>query len=847
MAHAQRISQLAEGLVHSINGKTTDGASFKKSHERVIKGLKDQSHARTNQFDVNSKLEGLVEKFSVLNRDPLADALRDRLNELPETSKWLPEHLSLLLCLSDKPATKSDLDDIEGLPGPLATFTLTWEDILSDDPRREESIWDDIERGHHSSEDDLSLASESDEDGPTTKVDRDYASRLANQHLTRVDKEALSTLYTPENGSEPVPIEFSELEIVRETLCMLHGLPGRIYRISNDTGLVSIEQCAPFKASFSQMVLDDILGYFARIGGLMNTLRRWTRRTQRFAYLQSCQSAARTEVAAFGEALARLERQYISPQEPVIVSLPDLRSKVEAIARPLLVLSDGVQHVGQGPFDLLDALHREACVAKLTGDVVQFTMTSRILLAGVKTYLRPISTWIQAGQIDARDETFFVRERDPACHPGRIWEQRYDIRMLSNGQVSAPAFIQPLTAKIFSMGKSRAFLETLEANTKITQDRPLVHENSFEAFGAIDATCDELNPFAQVFSDALDSWVAQQGKDCTPSLCNKLLIEHRLLDTLSALESIFLSKNGRLLQDFADSLFWRMDSSLHWDDTFLISELAQGTLGTAQHVESANLTVHLVDSGGKDIVRPWSSIRALETLQMNYHLPWPLQNVTGCASALTYAKGFTFLLQVYRATCLLRQHCFTLRRRARSRAERSYRTSAQLKTHFMFVAFVDVLYAHIVHSARLSGRALHDDMRQAAGIDAMAQIWASHSATMATWLLVNDELQSIRERLVDLLVLCETFCDSSRVVHGDDGGGGGRAKMETPGAGDQSRSFGTAEDFAMSRDVSNALAVHGQFCERLASIVARLRGVQADGKSELEELAARLSWCMKAR
>lgn len=75
---------------------------------RVQLGLRTTSHTRTDQFAVAKQLEGLQEKFRILNRDELAEALQSQLVELEKTrNSWFPEILCLLLQLSDRPALLS--------------------------------------------------------------------------------------------------------------------------------------------------------------------------------------------------------------------------------------------------------------------------------------------------------------------------------------------------------------------------------------------------------------------------------------------------------------------------------------------------------------------------------------------------------------------------------------------------------------------------------------------------------------------------------------------------------------------------------------------------------------------
>lgn len=78
------------------------------------------------------------------NEDPLADALRERLDTIARLSvKLSPEILHLLLELSDKPVFKSRLRDLDFLkePEPDTGPALKWKDLIADDPELQGRLW----------------------------------------------------------------------------------------------------------------------------------------------------------------------------------------------------------------------------------------------------------------------------------------------------------------------------------------------------------------------------------------------------------------------------------------------------------------------------------------------------------------------------------------------------------------------------------------------------------------------------------------------------------------------------------------------------------------------------------
>ena len=191
MAHAARVSALADNLVASLLAIDKDDPIISQTRSAVAKGLRDNSHGRTNQFEVASRLEGLVEKFAVLDRDDLSDALQERLEELPTKGKWLPEILALFLSLSDRPVEKTAADALAKLhAAEHPDEQLTWEDIIADDPLDEPGIWDDIERGYHSSGDETGFGQDEDSGSePTTST----KASTVNEHDTEALAELLVT------------------------------------------------------------------------------------------------------------------------------------------------------------------------------------------------------------------------------------------------------------------------------------------------------------------------------------------------------------------------------------------------------------------------------------------------------------------------------------------------------------------------------------------------------------------------------------------------------------------------------------------------------------------------------
>ncbi|KAI9933142.1 hypothetical protein MW887_007613 [Aspergillus wentii] len=219
-----------------------DPSRFNSLKRRVEESFKSGQHGRTDQFAVARQLEGLQEKFQVLNKDELADALRSRLNELENhRSSWFPEILSLLIQLSDRPAQLSRVDRLEALKPPEAEKSLSWTELdASESAYNDDEIWQDVDYGAESSDDDVSsLPSETSVPRTfprsPTGPEEDYV--IPEELLFSGEDENLiasikavqfwkdeNTSVLPQPGELP-SLPITELQIIRETIFMLQGLP----------------------------------------------------------------------------------------------------------------------------------------------------------------------------------------------------------------------------------------------------------------------------------------------------------------------------------------------------------------------------------------------------------------------------------------------------------------------------------------------------------------------------------------------------------------------------------------------------------------------------------------------
>jgi gamma-tubulin complex component 5 len=757
MAHAARVSEIADNLVQSILGVNKDDPVIAQTRYAVSRGLRDASNARTNQFEVKSRLDGLVEKFAVLNRDDLSDALQERLEELPTESKWLPEILELFLSLSDRPVEKT-------APDALATLyaaehpdeQLTWEDIVADDPLDEPEIWDDVERGYHSSGDETRFDDDDFASDPTTSTQatsasEDTAETVASRYVTQPDYEGFDSIKRSASASKDTSLCVAELTVVRESLSMLRGLPTNIYDLDAGTGTIQIRPGVNV-TEVSRRVINDVSTQFAILGSKLQRLKRWAQSVQSRPYVNTCQAVAEEWLVEFGSHLSRLEERYVGGAVDTIVSSIEVLSEAHRVTRHMDSFAAIIARVPpRPPFALLDELYDCVCTSQLSGDDETFDLLSSMLFRATQTYLRPVATWVSSGTIAEGHTDFFVAENDTPCDPGDVWHSRYLLRQSDDGTPTAPRFLQSIVAEIFALGKAKMFLDQLSQES-VTSDG-IIGVDQILDFGSMCQQIEDcpLMPFSDLFNETLRGWVKSISTDVTPNLQTSLQDDHGLINLLAAMDSIYFSANGALFQSLVDSLFDRIHRApMGWFNNFLITEMVRETLGEASSVDPESLFVK-TDSSSKT-----SNItQALQSFTITYHIPWPLQNITRESSPQIHTKAFALLLQISYAYHILQSQTFHLRALSSTRIESTQNIAFHLR--HTFVVFATTLRTHITTVASVLQAEVRTAMLEAQTIDAMVAVYAAYKKRLETALLLSANLTPIREAMVSGLVCCEQF------------------------------------------------------------------------------------------
>ncbi|KAM0723585.1 hypothetical protein Q7P37_000572 [Cladosporium fusiforme] len=760
MAHAARVSELADNLIQSLLGIDKTHPSISQRRSTAAKGLRDNSYGRTNQFEVRDRLIGLVKKFAVLNRDDLSDALQSRLEELPTEGKWLPEILALFLSLSNRPVEKTPHGVLETLHAEQhPEEQLTWEEILADDPLDEPGIWDNIDRGYHSSGDETGFEDDVESEPTTstqaTTVNDDSVDTIAKSHVSQPDAKILEPVKQARRGQDHsletgIP-RASEITLIRESLSMLRGLPTDIYALDTLEGSISTRSNVAITTACGHTI-NDALTQFATLGNDLQALRRWARTEQSRPYIRTCQASTEQLLTGFGKELAVIEERYVGNSADVVVSLIEVLAKTQSLSRHLSHVASITGKSATGsPFALLDVLYDSSCAAQLIGDDEAFAVLTSILFEATQTYLRPVASWISNGSIPPEEHDFFVSDSGLDCRLGDLWHSKYVLRLSEGHKPSTPGFMQDSAAEIFALGKAKMFLDHLTRGF-VEVDQTITNKHSGPDFVNLRLQIEDspLLPFSELFHETVRHWISSISIDVTPNLKSSLLEQHGLLKMLAAIDAAYSAANGALFRDFSDSLFERiMRTPSNWPNGFLLTELARETLGESPSVEPESLSIE-VDSS---LPKPDSIAQALHAVHMTYHISWPTQNITREASPEIHSKAFVLLLQISHAYRILHPQKFTLRKLHSATTSRTLNTA--LKLRHSLLALTGTLRTHVATVFSVLNPSLRTTLLAAKDIDAMVVAYSAHKRRLETSLLLSPSLKPLQEALVSALALCE--------------------------------------------------------------------------------------------
>lgn len=828
MAFLASLTTQTEELVAAVTTvtATSNPSTFTALRDATLRALRNHNNLRTNQFEVESQLDGLTERFSVAGRDGLADALRGQRAALaqddddgqPLATKWTPDILHFLLELSDRPATHTGLlDDLEALvasrhvPEPPP---LRWEDIMREDgwaseEEAEEDDYDDYDDryGYEDEEgdDDDTTLSSIEADGHDQA--RTYRDLIATDAHTRDELAALlasvresqswrTARPQPKTTSDDDNVLVSELQIVRETLFMLQGLETTLF--GRDCVPADAYRLADVSVSMHTSLLASIAASGRRLLPLRRRAlaqhepthgRQKNDTTPSVPLLQVFQEAIRRRLHAFDQEVTAVQARFVTvPHDGCVVSVVAVLDGLQPSLQKLFALAavvqtlDAAERSNAHAFRYLEILFDATAVAQYEGDAALYEFLGTLFFECFQVYLRPIRAWMEEGVLDRHDKVFFVSggsggPTDAASVPlHQIWQGQYKLLRTTSGVLHAPRFLQPAASKIFTTGKSIVVLRHLgrdpqRASASATKDTATEPRLDFATVCPPDAA---MAPFAQLFGDAFERWIQSKHHAASATLQATLVGACGLGAALEALHRVYLMADGAAADAFASRVFHSLDTrNPRWLDRYTMTELMREAFG-----EGGVLSLVLdkkglrADSDDPAVAR--RSVRdGLARIRPTYRLAWPVQIVIPTESLAGYQSVFTLLLQIRRASALLSRHRLLDDDRGgdNSRGDHAL-PSGDRALYFTLRArllwFCNTLQSYLAtlviapRVERLRADLLRQDGQQTLDVDAMIAVHAQFVRSLVDEALLGAKLQPLHAGVLDLLDLALRLEDAHR-------------------------------------------------------------------------------------
>jgi gamma-tubulin complex component 5 len=711
---------------------------------QFARGIRHHNFGRTNQFEVEERLIGLEEKFQVLNYDDLSDDLRQqRIELLQHQQQWVPDVLDFLLRMSMHPMSGDDpINDADEVD--LTEAPLTWADIERDDPiDRRDRMWRQPEYSDLSSDDDPIVSSPATTPESTKARYKRHRADDPQPVWTTPQSQALGKLVMPLSGpDESRRVQnLSEIHIIRETLFMLQGLPARLF--SSESGI--LKRRADMDGSvISERSLDSMLSRAVTIAEDAALVRGWTFPGQRLPHINALEDSFSSVIESFDSFLALCQEGALRARhQGGVCSLLHTLEAVHEHATPILTVANFISAVySRNELALLDVLFEHTIKLEQIGAFTAFKTMSQALLRSMTVFMAPIMSWIACGTIEDGTSQHSVTRVPDQQDKSRLWHGWFSPINQDHG---LPALMEPFASRIFVAGKTAAFAGALRP-AKSSE----IPEIDFTKFFPGDAHI-SLLPFASSLLAGIEDCVNMHLESNTERLKISLEQDCKLPLTLSALSHIYLAGAPYVTSVLDAELFRRLDRAApSWNDRFVVCDLIEEACQHLGTIDMGRISVQSEEIPRSRLLRERRSVKVLESLAIDYTLPWPIANILSTNSIASYRRVALLLLQIRRARYVLERHGFiNLRKAAKPRklAEAIYSN---------LIVFINILEAHLMHCVvQPLTEAMHTRLKGT--VDEMIAIHKSYTDALERSCLLAKNLKVVRETLMQMLDLCLDF------------------------------------------------------------------------------------------
>lgn len=234
---------------------------------------------------------------------------------------------------------------------------------------------------------------------------------------------------------------------------------------------------------------------------------------------------------------------------------------------------------------------------------------------------------------------------------------------------------------------------------------------------------------------------------------------------LSAMEDLFLMRQGDALSRFVDVLFARMDNKQAWSDFHFLNRAFRDVVEASSHKWINASLVRFSHRGSKDksITR---TVRAIDGLLLEYAVPFPLAYIFGPRVMQAYSSIFSFILQIRRAKSVLERIL------VRGAVANMSHVGSELKVFYAlrsklswFVnTLLDFVATNVLHSQLLS---FHEAFRQAKSLNDMIHLHDDHLTKIQSRCLLQQNTSPFQRAIISILDMALHFSDYFVAFAGD--------------------------------------------------------------------------------
>ena len=759
MASTTALNGTLEQLALSfIPGKAS---TSRKAKDSFVRQVRHHTYARTNQFEIEEKLNGLEEKFQILNHDDLSDRLYDLRAELRQHDrKSLPDVLDLLLLLSRHPLNHNRLFESPKNRQINSVPALNWAEIEADDPiDRNDQIWKIQSYSDLSSEED-DLISSSTATSPS-RVESDKIDTENEHDMNNLAPHEAVPVHLAERlkcgqfwRRSDDEHRITELQAIREVLFMFQGLPTTLFMMTTDS-------IRPKEGYHLEHVSQEIFKHFlqsaATLGEQIHSVRRWLTKPKGKKHDQVLENNLRDTLEEFQAAISKFQRSILHPSQMRPMTLTEMLCEVEGKARVLVAIRDCIRETTEmGTARYLDKLFVHICQAQQTCNDEVYDALSQLFWASFDCYIQPVDQWLIYGRLGDSSQGLFIHRTGDNQDPAHLWQGWFH---QDDSQASRPpCFLQPLVPLILACGKTVAFLEQLQGLLDHTEHPR--QNMSFVLERAAVLCRVGLVPFDAVLSQLLGDHVNSKLATATARLRQVLEDSCGLTKSLDAFDQVYLAKDGVITDNIEAKLFGRIDRLLEsWNDRFLVADLVKDAFAGNQHLDVQQFVIHSEHTSSRSMRSRRQSVKILGAITFEYRLPWPIANVIRADSLVSYRRVALLLGQVRRARYMLERFGYYHVHNVTLGEDLSDQKVAQA-LQFALLQFVNTLYDHLTTCViqPLSLR-MRQELQVAASVDDMIAVHREYMHDLEYACLTAKNLIPIRTALTTMLDLCVRFSD----------------------------------------------------------------------------------------